>query len=99
MVKNKLYKNSGTHGLGPPKLYKNSGTHELGPPKHYKNNGTHDPGAIFLEPESCILLFLDEITGKNVFFHPNRKFLEKMPLSDPLMGGTTAGPKKVKIYN
>ena len=54
MVKKKLYKNSGTHGLGPPKLYKNSGTHELGPPKHYKNSGTHDSGAIFLEPKSCV---------------------------------------------
>ena len=51
MVKKKLYKNSGTHGLGPPKLY--------------KNNGTHDSGAIFLEPESCIPLFLEEMIGKH----------------------------------
>ena len=40
-----------------------------------------------------------QIRRKNMIFTHSRKFLEKMFFSDPFVGGTTAGPKKVKNYN
>ena len=36
-------------------IAKTSGTQELGLSKHYKNNGMQVSGAVFLEPESCML--------------------------------------------
>ena len=95
--------------MRPSQTLENNGTHELGPPKRYKNNGTHDPGAIFLEPESCVPLisragivrtstFLEKFLEQILFFTHSRKFLEKMTFSDPFVGETTAGPKKVKNY-
>ena len=47
-----------------------------------------------LTPMAIPLKFLEKMS----FFTQNRKFLEKMPFSDPFVGGTTAGPKKVKNY-
>ena len=40
-----------------------------------------------------------KLVEKTSVFTQNRKFLEKMLFSDPFVGGTTAGPKKVKKYN